>query len=68
MELPFDSMRKTSTGEDLVGNIKSWILYKVSSRFLFVIQVRMLSRLLDKCLEFRGNIWTRDRNMGVISK
>lgn len=67
MELSLNKIGKTSEGEDLGEKSRVGCCTKVRFGFLLVIQVRVLSRLLDKCLEFR-NIQTRDINLGVISK
>lgn len=66
MELSLNKIGKTSE-EDLGEILRVGCRTKVRFRFLLVIQVRVLSRLLDKCLEFR-NIQTKDINLGVINK
>lgn len=67
MDLSLNKIGKTSEGDDLGEISRIGCCTKVRFRFLLVIQMRVLSKLLDKCLEFR-NIQTRDINLRVTSK
>lgn len=59
-------MKQVISGMGFQRKFRNFIFLVLSRRFLLDIKLKKLSRQLDICLNFKGIIWVRNRNLRVI--